>query len=104
MYQEDLNPYNSSEYEKFFKTTLLYKKISKNYDLVSFDNDLMQIINGLTTRTVLSLSILDAAPFYYLQYLTDLNPSKIYDIGCRANLFKKYVPNLIGIDVLAEKE
>lgn len=102
MYQQNVNPYNPKKYEEYFKTTDLYQILSKDYDVVSFDDD-VNIINGLTTRSILSLSIFDAASFYYLQYLMDLNPSKIYDIGCWSNLFKKYIPNLIGIDVLAAR-
>jgi len=35
--------------------------------------------------------------FYYLNYLLEKNPKKIYDLGCGWNIFKKYIPNIIGI-------
>ena len=70
MYQQNVNPYNPKKYEEYFKTTDLYQILSKDYDVVSFDDD-VNIINGLTTRSILSLSIFDAASFYYLQYLMD---------------------------------
>jgi SAM-dependent methyltransferase len=37
-------------------------------------------------------------PFYYLQPLLEKNPISIYDLGCGANILKKYIPNIIGVD------
>jgi len=35
--------------------------------------------------------------FYYIKFLTDLNPDKIVDIGCDNNLLKKVCPIIYGI-------
>lgn len=37
-------------------------------------------------------------PFYYLNFLEEINPKTIADIGCGWNIFKKYIPNIIGFD------
>jgi hypothetical protein len=36
-------------------------------------------------------------PFYYLEFLTEKNPKTIYDLGCGWNIFKKYIPSIIGV-------
>jgi hypothetical protein len=108
MIQEDINPYNSETFKSFFKTTSTYEHIYKNHDVISFSEDLDIIFNLrtellktdlITSRRELTFSIFDAVPFYHIQYLLDLNPTNIYDIGCGCNVFKKYIPNIIGIDV-----
>jgi hypothetical protein len=98
MIQEDINPYNPEEFEKYFEKTSLYKKISNDYNVISFDS-CPDFYKHYTYRSVLSLSIFDASPLYYLQYLIDSNSLKIHDIGCASNIFKKYIPNIIGVDV-----
>lgn len=41
-------------------------------------------------------------PFYYLNYLLELNPSMIADVGCGANLFKRVIPIIHGIDPMSD--
>jgi hypothetical protein len=36
-------------------------------------------------------------PFFYLKPLLEKNPKTIYDLGAGYNIFKKYIPNIIGI-------
>jgi hypothetical protein len=38
------------------------------------------------------------ASFYYLKFLTDIDPDILYDIGCGMNFFKDIIPNIVGID------
>jgi hypothetical protein len=38
------------------------------------------------------------ASFYYTEFLVELQPDRIYDIGCGMNFFKDILPNVIGID------
>lgn len=40
------------------------------------------------------------SPFYYLKFLEEINLSSIADVGCGWNVFKKYIPNITGFDVL----
>lgn len=98
MMQQDINPYNPEEFKKYFETTSLYKLISNDYEIVSYFFDPFFDITW-TCRSILTRSIFDASLFYYLKYLTDLNPSKIFDVGCGNNISKKYIDNIIGIDV-----
>jgi hypothetical protein len=47
---------------------------------------------GTGKETVFSM-----IPFYYLKELFVKNPNQIYDLGCGWNIFKKYIPNIIGV-------
>lgn len=38
------------------------------------------------------------ATFYYTEFLVDIAPGDIYDIGCGMNFFKDILPNIVGID------
>ena len=48
------------------------------------------IIGGPTSISITTL--------YYLQFLLEKNPSIIYDIGCGWNIWKRYYPQIVGID------
>lgn len=97
----NLNPYNEKEFKGRFSTTEIYQRLVNDYDIVWFgENWLSDDARGTPRewygnkgrRTIFSI-----IPFYYIEYLTKHNPSKIYDIGCGWNIFKKYIPNIIGI-------
>jgi hypothetical protein len=47
---------------------------------------------GTVGKTIFSM-----VPFFYLQKLLEKNPKFIYDLGAGWNIFKKYIPNIIGI-------
>jgi hypothetical protein len=36
-------------------------------------------------------------PFYYIRHLLEKQPKVIYDLGCGFNIFKKYIPNIVGV-------
>jgi hypothetical protein len=117
MILENINSYDEKKFKQKFESSSLYEKVYQDHDLILYqDNlDIFEYKNILkpipdsnlfvkkdfciTPRRWLSLSLFDAVAFYYLKYLTDLNPSKIYDIGCGSNVFKKYIPNIIGVDI-----
>jgi hypothetical protein len=89
------------EFEKKFKETEIYKKLINDYDVVTFDERYRYDDVKGTPRKWFGCNnrktIFSAVPFYYIQYLTKHNPLTIHDIGCGWNIFKKYIPNIIGI-------
>jgi hypothetical protein len=99
--QLDINKYNQIEFEEEFKKSDLYQILKQDFDILGFDyhyiNDtgitFRQLAGDQNRKTKFSV-----IPFYYLKFLTDANPSKIYDLGCGWNIFKKYIPNIIGIE------
>jgi SAM-dependent methyltransferase len=113
MIQTDINLYNKEKFSNLFKKTDLYKKIENDYDLINFDNreyllfklqKQIHLARVLSPRKELNFRIFDAVPFYYLNYLSENNPDKIYDIGCGFGEFKKYVPNIVNIDHTGAKK
>lgn len=98
--QLDINKYNQIEFEEEFKKSNLYQILKQDFDILSFDHHYVndpditfrQLVGAQNRKTKFSV-----IPFYYLKFLTDTNPNKIYDLGCGWNIFKKYIPNVIGI-------
>jgi hypothetical protein len=93
----NLNEYNQEEFEEQFKETELFQKIKKNFDLVIWDKHAMPFNMHPTLRQTLGIRICTLASFYYLQFLLEKNPDSIFDIGCGWNLFKKFIPEIVGI-------
>jgi hypothetical protein len=116
--------YNPVEFENTFKQTKIYSALAQQYQHIIFDGtfssdvmpqklpptNLLEIddrkfwstqelwSNRKTRRQVaLEHSIVDAMPFYYLNFITETAPEKIYDIGCGCNFFAKYIPNIVGV-------
>ena len=95
--QKNINPYDAKKFRKTFISSDIYKKLKSEYDFVDFENSLwLQEFN--TPRAKLYQSRFSCEPFYFLDFLIKQNPEKIYDLGCGCNIFKKYIPNIIGID------
>ena len=120
--QENINVYNEEEFKLHFSQTDLYKTINKDYDDVSWveprglrpysllwnqrKDALIASAQGLsrpwvnqTPRFVRAqMNWFSVTSFYYLNFLLEKNPTTIYDLGCGDNMFKKYIPNIIGIE------
>ena len=94
----NLNPYNLLDFKNQFVGTSIYKKIENDFDVITWDVDTQTLIPPLsmTPREYRGTRIFSAVPFYYMLQL-DIN-SRIYDLGCGWNIYKKYLPNVIGID------
>ena len=94
------NVYRQTDFEPRFRQSKIYKRLEQDFDVISFEK-LYKNPRPTTPRQIeakaIPESIFSAVPFYYLGYLLDTSPSKIYDIGCGWNIFKKYIPNIIGI-------
>jgi len=97
--QMNVNDYQIDEFKKKFICTETYQKIISDYDCVVFEKN-WKNPRCVTPRQFVAQrqpSYFSAVPFYYLDFLLEKNPKKIYDIGCGWNIFKKYIPNIIGI-------
>jgi hypothetical protein len=97
----NLNSYNEKEFEQKFSTTEIYQRLTNDFDIVCFGGNYNYDDFRGTPRewygSNCRRTIFSAISFYYLEYLTRHNPSKIYDIGCGWNIFAKYIPNIIGL-------
>ena len=97
---KNINPYDPVIFESQFKQTPLYQKLSTDFDQLLFDNN--NAMYNRTPRQELGdpkcrKSVFSVVPFYYLNWLDQENPTNIYDLGCGWNIFKKYIPNIIGV-------
>jgi hypothetical protein len=107
---------NGIDYDRFkleFLSTQLGQRVQQDFDEVTcsltdfpsilvvrdkFETTCRELLgsNELTlTRPKTTLSIVS---FYYLKFLQEINPKKIYDFGCGWNIWKRYIPNIIGVD------
>lgn len=105
---------NGIDYEKFFedfKKTSVYQKIEKDFDEVLCTNQTSPLIDlrmkagitfrelyGKTNYVVGGKTSISIVTLYYLKFLLEKNPEKIHDLGCGWNIWKRYYPNIIGID------
>jgi len=97
--RQNINPYDPVQFKKQFEFTDICRSISTDFDNLWWNQQPI-IVDSFTPRgqlTNLSLGF-SMIPFYYLLPLLEKTPNSIYDLGCGANLFKKYIPNIIGID------
>ena len=93
----NINAYNAESFKKTFKSTELAIKLTQDFDILTWETDLPTYsIPGMTPREFRGRRIFSMVPFYYILQLG--SESKIYDIGCGWNIYKKYMPNIIGID------
>jgi hypothetical protein len=111
---KNLNPYPEEKYSLKFKKTDLYKKLTEDFNEVTLKKSYWSTLINLDTyktnfyKTIIQKEFtprqligseqkFSATLFYYLEFLIEKNPEKIYDLGCGCNIFKKYIPNIIGI-------
>jgi hypothetical protein len=96
---KNINGYNSAEFAERFKKTTIYQSLSQEFNQVLFEHFIENFLRyNFTPRENFGTSSTSAVSFYYLEFLTAKNPKTIYDLGCGWNMFKKYIPNIVGVD------
>ena len=97
-----MQPYNPIQWEQSFKNLIFYKQIVSEYDMVTFEKNFLGPTYFMTPRQIIAdrnrPTYFNVMPFYYIEWLQQNNPSNVYDLGCGWNIFKKYYPNIIGIN------
>lgn len=98
---EDIQPYNAVEFRRRFTNTELYQQLTQDFDKITFSSIWPGFRHGTPRQHWADRSLwrskFSAVPFYYLEFLTQQNPKEIYDLGCGWNVFKRYIPNIIGV-------
>lgn len=93
---QNLNSYNAEEFQSWFSTTPLCLQIQKDFDILTWSAELSSfMLPEMTPRQYRGTRIFSMVPFYYIHQLGI--DSKIYDVGCGWNIYKKYLTNLTGI-------
>ena len=91
------NTYNSTNFKDEFINSEIYCKIEATADIILWEKNYANSISYFTPRQVAWSKIANMTSFYYINYLYELNPSIVYDIGCGVNWFKQWYPNIHGI-------
>lgn len=99
--QQDIHPYNKEEFEKQFTNLPLHDRLLNDFDVLMWDYYTDPYDAGTPRQHLgdknLCKTRFSVAIFYYLNFLVEKNPKKIYDLGCGWNIFKKYIPSVIGV-------
>ena len=98
--------YNKDEFLEKFSKTKVYQTLVKDYSYLFSDfNDINFKMEEPPHRDNLERSsIFLYSMFFYLNFLLEINPKLIADIGCGNNKLKKYVPQIIGYDTTLEAD
>jgi len=99
--QPQINAYDHDQFRAQFEGTSLHQALSRDFDELIYDRD-CQVRCEITPRQQLGdpscvPSRFFVSAFYYLQWLTAVCPREIYDLGCGWNVFKRYLPHVIGV-------
>jgi hypothetical protein len=106
---KNINEYDIVQCQEYCKQLPFFNQLKSDFDHLSWtDADTYRLMHqhesltfsritpreyaGTVKETVFSM-----IPFYYLKELFKKNPNQIYDLGCGWNIFKKYIPNIIGV-------
>jgi hypothetical protein len=93
----NLNDYNEEDFQASFSGSDIAKAIEKDFDQLVWAKHISPVTTYPTPRHRLGRRVCTMTSFYYIQYLLEKNPEKIYDFGCGWNLFKKYIPSIVGV-------
>jgi hypothetical protein len=94
---ENIRPYNEAEFKKTFVETDIYKQLVKDFNTVTFKKNFDSFKTPRQQYGEGFRTLFTACIFYYIEFLTRHNPKEIYDLGCGWNIFKKYIPEVIGV-------
>ena len=103
---QEKNVCQKNEWLTKFSTVGAYQSIAEHYDTVIASYHDMTLLRAALHHTVYEVSrkfteeyrILDIVPYYYIQFLLTDNPKTILDLGCGFNIFKPYIPGIVGLD------
>ncbi len=92
--------YNKEEFFEIFSKSDVYKQLTQEYAHVV---ESLPIVDPYFPPSRRDQAAIDESTFYYISFyylgfLLEKNPKVILDLGCARNYFKKYIPQIYGID------
>jgi len=101
-----LNAYDPDVWRENFPQTDIYRLVQPGHEHVIYTFQEMNVLKAALHHTVYAAPreildlyhILDACPYYYLQWLWQAKPNVVVDIGCGTNPFQALWPNIVAID------
>jgi hypothetical protein len=100
--------FNKDQFEQEFSTSSIYQQLANDYDILYTEvNDITGLIKDpaykIPRTTLQEQGIFVCSSFYYIGLLLETNPTVILDVGCGNNIFKKYIPQIIGLDPMCSE-
>jgi hypothetical protein len=96
----NINAYNITECQNYCNQLPFFNQLVQDFDILRWNKAWEIAPNGTTSRETFgskNKTVFSMVPFFYLKVLLEQNPKVIYDLGSGWNIFKKYIPNIIGI-------
>jgi hypothetical protein len=92
----NINPYDEQKCRAYCQHLEFFNQIKTDFDHLTWSKNYF----GPTPRETVGnahQTRFSMVTFYYLEKLLEINPTNIYDLGCGWNIFKRYIPNIIGV-------
>lgn len=101
---KNINCYDSQKWRNQFP--VVFNSLIKNYDHAIYTYQEMNVLKAVLHHTVYDAphevldkyNIINALPYYYIQWILERSPRVILDVGCGTNPFKTLIPDIVGID------
>lgn len=97
----NINVYDEFICREYCQSMPCFDNINNDFDELIWHKTNLNSTYTTTPRELamskIKKSTFSMVPFYYLRVLLEKNPKEIYDLGCGCNIFKKYIPNIIGV-------
>jgi SAM-dependent methyltransferase len=98
--------FDKDQFEREFSKSLIYQQLAKDYPVLYTEADgITEVTRDFSykfPRAILQeQGIFVCSSFYYIEMLLDTNPKVILDVGCGDNVFKKYIPQIVGLDPMS---
>lgn len=96
----NISPYDEQKCRAYCQQLEFFNQIKTDFKHLSWSKNFVDPGVTYTPREKFGTdyqSQFSMVPFYYLEKLLETNPTNIYDLGCGWNIFKKYIPNVIGV-------
>jgi len=100
--------FNKSQFEQEFSKSSIYQQLANDYPVLYTEvNDITEVTKDFSYKvpraTLREQGIFVCSSFYYIGMLLETNPKVILDVGCGDNIFKKYIPQIVGLDPMCEE-
>jgi hypothetical protein len=99
-----MNGYNQTKFQQAIKTSrhwpVIQKLIDQQFQIsyaCTYDSKIFTE-HLVTPREYYYYPRLTVCSLYYIDYLNEIKPQQIIDIGCGMNVWKQFYPNIYGID------
>jgi len=95
--------FNKSQFEQEFSRSQIYQQLLNEYPTLCVEvTDVPDLKHDLVYKMPRAIlhdqGIFVYSIFYYIDMLLECNPKIILDVGCGNNVFKKYIPQIVGLD------